>query len=82
MTAREGYSIRPIGFVRSPIESREEAPMQGSEGAPDAYIELDSSVLAGVDGIEVGQELILLTWLHQSTDASSRRCATRGEGKL
>jgi len=59
-------SIRPIGYVRSPLVSREEAPRQGNEGAPDAWLELNETVLAGIDGIAVGQEIIVLTWFHQS----------------
>jgi tRNA-Thr(GGU) m(6)t(6)A37 methyltransferase TsaA len=59
-------SLHPIGFVRSPLDDREKAPNQGSEGAPDAWIELEPSVLDGLDGIEVGAELIVITWLHEA----------------
>jgi tRNA-Thr(GGU) m(6)t(6)A37 methyltransferase TsaA len=59
-------SLRPIGVVQSPLEDRERAPNQGSEGAPDAWIELEPSVLDGLDGIEVGDELIVITWLHEA----------------
>ena len=38
--------------------------MQGDEGAPEAWLELASSVAQGLTGIRVGDELILLTWLH------------------
>jgi tRNA-Thr(GGU) m(6)t(6)A37 methyltransferase TsaA len=65
VTAR-GFSIRPIGYVRSPLESRDQAPRQGSEGAPDAWLELDPAVLAGIEGLAVGQDVIVLTWLHRS----------------
>jgi tRNA-Thr(GGU) m(6)t(6)A37 methyltransferase TsaA len=58
--------IRPIGYVRSPLRSRAEAPRQGSEGAPDAWLELHEEVLAGAEGITVGQEIIVLTWFHQA----------------
>jgi tRNA-Thr(GGU) m(6)t(6)A37 methyltransferase TsaA len=59
-------SIRPIGYVRSPLVAREDAPRQGREGAPDAWLELNPEVVAGMDGIEAGQEIIVLTWLHQA----------------
>ena len=59
-------SLRPIGIVRSPLEDRKTAPNQGSEGAPDAWIELTPSVLEGLAGIEVGDELIVITWLHEA----------------
>lgn len=60
------YSIKPIGVVRSALTNREEAPRQGYEGAPDAWLELDPSVAEGLDGIAVGDDIILITWFHQS----------------
>jgi tRNA-Thr(GGU) m(6)t(6)A37 methyltransferase TsaA len=60
------YRIHPIGHVRSPLRSRGQAPRQGDEGAPDVWLELDEAVLAGLHGIAAGQELIVLTWLHQA----------------
>lgn len=60
------YSIEPIGVIRSTLTSREAAPMQGDEGAPDAWLELNAAVAPGIDGISVGDELIVLTWLHQA----------------
>lgn len=56
--------IRPIGYVRSPLKCASQAPMQGSEGAPDAWLELDEHDLGGIDGIAPGDELVILTWLH------------------
>jgi tRNA-Thr(GGU) m(6)t(6)A37 methyltransferase TsaA len=50
------YSLYPIGFLRSPLKDRGAAPRQGREGAPDAWLE----------GIEAGDELIVITWLHQA----------------
>jgi tRNA-Thr(GGU) m(6)t(6)A37 methyltransferase TsaA len=58
--------IRPIGHVRSPLKSLDQAPPQGDEGAPDAWIELREDVLPGIDGIAPGQELIVLTFFHKA----------------
>ena len=58
------YIIEPIGFVRSELTRRENAPMQGDEGAPDAWLELTPQAAQGLMGIKVGDNLILLTWLH------------------
>ena len=58
------YTIEPIGFVRSTLTQLEAAPMQGDEGAPDAWLELIPDVAQGLLGIKVGDELIMLTWLH------------------
>lgn len=60
------FSLRPIGYVRSKLASREAAPLQGDEGAPEAWLELNEHALPGLEGIAVGQELLVLTWLHQA----------------
>lgn len=60
------FSIQPIGRVRSSLRSREDAPRQGSEGAPDAWLELDPDLRTGLEGIAVGDEVVVLTWFHQS----------------
>lgn len=62
----ESFAIHPVGIVRSPIATREEAPKQGSEGAPDAVIELYPEVATAAEGIEPGDRLIILTWFHLS----------------
>ena len=58
------YTIEPIGFVRSELTRLEDAPMQGDEGAPEAWLELTPKAAKGLMGITPGDELILLTWLH------------------
>jgi tRNA-Thr(GGU) m(6)t(6)A37 methyltransferase TsaA len=60
------YPLHRIGIVRSPLKDRRSAPNQGNEGAPDARIEIVPSVVEGLDGIAVGDELIVITWLHES----------------
>ena len=60
------YSLAPIGFLRSPLKERGAAPNQGREGAPDAWLVVDAAVAEGLEGIEVGAELIVITWLHQA----------------
>ena len=58
------YTVEPIGYVRSRLTQLEEAPMQGDEGAPEAWLELTPSAAPALLGIKPGDELILLTWLH------------------
>ena len=62
----DSYPLHAIGIVRSPLKDRNSAPNQGSEEAPDAWIELAPSVQDGLDRIEAGDELIVITWLHES----------------
>jgi tRNA-Thr(GGU) m(6)t(6)A37 methyltransferase TsaA len=72
------FTLRPIGRVESPLTSTADAPRQGDEGAPDAYLILDSDAEAGLDGIAVGDEIIVLTWLHQG-DRNVLRVHPRGD---
>jgi tRNA-Thr(GGU) m(6)t(6)A37 methyltransferase TsaA len=60
----KSYTIEPIGVIRSELTRLEEAPMQGDEGAPEAWLELAPQVAQGLTGIQAGDELIVLTWLH------------------
>jgi len=60
------YTIEPIGVIRSELTNREAAPRQGYEGAPEAWLELAVPVAQGLLGITVGDELIVLTWLHRA----------------
>jgi len=62
----ESCVCRPIGVVRSSIKNRSEAPKQGGEGAPDAWLELVADVEPALDGIEPGDDLVILTWLDRS----------------
>ena len=58
------FVVEPIGFVRSSLTRLEDAPMQGDEGAPEAWLEIASQAADGLVSIKAGDELILLTWLH------------------
>jgi len=59
-------SLVPVGIVRSSLKSREEAPKFNTEGAPDAWVEIDPAVRDALHGLVVGQDIILITWFHQS----------------
>jgi tRNA-Thr(GGU) m(6)t(6)A37 methyltransferase TsaA len=58
-------SLRPVGVIRSILATRREAPKQGREGAPDAWLEVYPWATEGLLGIAVHDELIVITWLHQ-----------------
>lgn len=58
--------LRPVGVIRSTLKNREDAPKQGHEGAPDAWIEVHPFALEAMHGIAPGDELLILTWLHQA----------------
>jgi tRNA-Thr(GGU) m(6)t(6)A37 methyltransferase TsaA len=63
----ESYVVRPIGVVRSPLRDLEHAPRQPDEGAPEAELVFDQQVAAALEGIEAGDVIELLTWLHQAS---------------
>jgi tRNA-Thr(GGU) m(6)t(6)A37 methyltransferase TsaA len=56
--------VRPIGVVRSPLRTPADAPNQAFEGAPEAVLDIDPAFVDALHGIEAGDELIVLTWLH------------------
>ena len=60
------YTLEPVGFIRSTVKGRADAPRQGPEGAPDAWLEIEPRFADAVLGMEVGNELIVITWLHQA----------------
>jgi tRNA-Thr(GGU) m(6)t(6)A37 methyltransferase TsaA len=60
------YALEPVGFIRSTVKGREDAPRQGPEGAPDAWLEIEPRFADALLGIEVGHELIVITWLDRA----------------
>ena len=63
---REVIERRPIGRVESPLTEAEAAPKQGYEGAPEAWLVLEPDVLEGLYGVQVGDRVIVLTWLDRA----------------
>ena len=58
--------LRIIGHVESPLHTREEAPKQGEEDSPPALLVFDESVEDALSDIQVGDKLLLLTWLDRA----------------
>jgi tRNA-Thr(GGU) m(6)t(6)A37 methyltransferase TsaA len=65
-TEKVDVQLRPVGKIRSILKERRDAPKQGSEGGPDAWLEIDPSLADALDGLEVGDEILIITWLHQA----------------
>jgi tRNA-Thr(GGU) m(6)t(6)A37 methyltransferase TsaA len=61
--------LRPIGYVRSALTARDDAPRQAYMGAPPALLEIEPAFTAGLHLISAGQELIVLTWLDRADRA-------------
>ncbi len=59
-------TFTPIGRVESPLVDPAAAPKQGFEGGPDAWLVLDPGVVDGLDGLDSGARMIVLTWLDRA----------------
>jgi tRNA-Thr(GGU) m(6)t(6)A37 methyltransferase TsaA len=57
------FEIKPVGRVESSLSERAMAPKQGSEGAPEAWIAFEAGLIEALHGVEVGDELLVFTWL-------------------
>ena len=60
------FVLEPIGRVESTLLEPGEAPLQGDEGAPDAWLVLDPAVSEGLRGLQPGGDVLLLTWLDRA----------------
>ena len=60
-------TLQPIGVVRSSLVDPAEAPRQGDEGAPDAWLVIDTAFEEGLRGLLPGAEVVVLTWLDRAS---------------
>jgi tRNA-Thr(GGU) m(6)t(6)A37 methyltransferase TsaA len=60
------YQVRPIGWVESTLADPQDAPNQGDEGAPGAWLVINPDVREGIRDLQVGSEILVLTWLHRA----------------
>ena len=61
--------LRPVGRVESPLTDRADAPRQGDEGAPDAWLVFEQSVADALADVAVGDRMLVLTWLDRADRA-------------
>ncbi|MER6302820.1 tRNA (N6-threonylcarbamoyladenosine(37)-N6)-methyltransferase TrmO [Kitasatospora sp. NPDC001539] len=64
--ADQDYRVRVIGRVESPLTDRKDAPKQGDEGGPDAWLVFDPAVERALRDLAEGQQVLLLTWLDRA----------------
>ena len=74
----DAYELRPIGVIRSTLKVPSNAPKQGAEGAPDAWLEVYPEAADALDGLAVGDEIILITWFHRA-DRAVRKVHPRSD---
>lgn len=58
------FTLNPIGIIESTLVKTKDAPCQGSQGAPEAWVIVNENVAEGIRDIHVGDKVIILTWLH------------------
>ena len=66
VTKDQRYELQPIGWVESPLVDRAAAPRQGNEGSPEAWLVFDARFSEGLRDLQVGDEVIVLTWLDRA----------------
>jgi tRNA-Thr(GGU) m(6)t(6)A37 methyltransferase TsaA len=57
-------NLREVGRVESPITNKDDAPKQGDEGAPEAWIAFDPALVDAVKDVKPGDTVLVLTWFH------------------
>ncbi len=60
------YELRAIGHVESPLIDPEQAPKQGFEGAPDAWLVFNDAMADGIADMQPGTDILVLTWLDRA----------------
>ena len=60
------YLLAPVGHVESSLVDLADAPSQGDEGAPEAWLVFNADVHDAVRDLKVGDRIIVITWLHLS----------------
>jgi tRNA-Thr(GGU) m(6)t(6)A37 methyltransferase TsaA len=63
---RGWYDGLPRGARGDVSDDRQECRSSATEGAPDAWLEVHPFATQGLDGLAVGDDIIVMTWLHRS----------------
>ncbi len=58
--------LTAIGTVESPLTDRAQAPKQGREGSPEAWLVFEDRFAEALDGIAAGDDVLVFTWLHRA----------------
>ncbi|MGI8902178.1 MAG: tRNA (N6-threonylcarbamoyladenosine(37)-N6)-methyltransferase TrmO [Solirubrobacteraceae bacterium] len=64
--ADDRFQLQPVGRVQSTLRDRGDAPLQGTEGAPEAWLVFDQTLNPAITDLHAGAEILVLTWLHRA----------------
>jgi len=56
--------LKPIGVIRSPIASPDQAPRQGSESGISGKLVVDEQYRDALLGLEKGRRIVIVYWMH------------------
>jgi L-fuculose-phosphate aldolase len=59
-------TVTPIGVMHCQLQSPADAPMNYTESTETGIIEILPTYREAMDGIEVGQKVVVLFWLHEA----------------
>ena len=60
------YEVRPVAWVESPLTHMADAPNQGREGAPPAWLAVEPDMAEAIRDLRPGQQVLVLTWLDRA----------------
>lgn len=60
------FQAVPVGWVESPLADRSQAPRQGDEGAPEAWLVFAPEFADAARDLAPGMDVIVLTWLDRA----------------
>jgi tRNA-Thr(GGU) m(6)t(6)A37 methyltransferase TsaA len=60
------YEVRPVAWVESPLTHLAQAPNQGREGAPPAWLAVEPEMAEAIRDLRAGQQVLVLTWLDRA----------------
>jgi len=59
-------ALRPIGYIRSPIAGKMDAPLMGSDAEVVGELVIDLSYRDALVGLEPGKKITILYWMHEA----------------
>jgi len=66
------YEIKPVGYVRSPYKTVEDAPRQGRNKGDLCEIELLPEYVPLAEGLETRKRLLVITWMDRADRTLTR----------
>jgi tRNA-Thr(GGU) m(6)t(6)A37 methyltransferase TsaA len=58
--------VTPIGWVESTLTDPAEAPNQGDEGAPSAWLAIEPHLAEGIRDLRAGEDITVVSWLDRA----------------